>query len=185
LFISEESNFLVQLQDSRLHLNWRKVKPTESYPRFPRIYPEFVSIREQLNDFVKKNGIGEIKPEKYELTYVNHIDTNAGNFASSLEENVKLFNWSRVEPRRLTAPYSAAASWHFQMDDNMGDLIANLTHVRTNDQAEVLVLALGCTATPKPDLAIDDWYKAAHDAIVYGFADLTTETAQKRWGREQ
>jgi uncharacterized protein (TIGR04255 family) len=182
LMVSQDKSYLVQVQESRFHVNWRK-QPSNEYPHFPAVYSRYQQALHEFGKFVGNNELGEIKAEQYELTYLNHIPTQSSDFASSLEGYVKLFRWSDVNPKYLAAPTSATASWQFVMPGGAGVMRANLTHVKLPPTNDVLVLALACSGSPSPNYTPDQWYEYAHQMIVRGFADLTTDDAQRKWER--
>lgn len=184
LFASEDQTSLLQVQDNRFHFNWRKIRPENSYPRFASLFPQFKKWFSLYGGFLKEKELGEAKPLRFELTYINHIDVS-GNFSTVLEQTVKLFNWSAVSPRYLDAPTTATAAWQFNMPDGLGTMNANLTHVKTEQSKELLVLALSCVGEQVDLSRLDTWFKTARESIVFGFTDLTTDAAHKIWERER
>lgn len=184
LFYSEDQSTLLQVQDNRFHLNWRKIRAEDTYPRFARVFALFKEWLAVYRDFAKEKDLGEVNPQRYELTYINHIDT-AGDFSRALEENVKLFNWTRVAPKYLSAPKTVGAVWQFDMKDGLGTMNANLTHARNAEGNDLLVLGLNCVGEKVETVTLDQWFEAAHRSIVFGFTDLTTEEAHHLWGRER
>lgn len=60
---------LIQVQTSRLHLNWRK--RDESYPSYDILISEFESALSRFTTFSKENGLGSLALNQWELTYVN------------------------------------------------------------------------------------------------------------------
>lgn len=181
---SMDDCYLVQVQDSRFHLNWRKAAESQQYPRFPEVYRRFKSAWEMFGEYVASNNLGQVSAERFELTYVNNIavDSSIG-FAHSLENFVRLFNWSEVNPQYLAPPRSASSVLQFEMPGGAGAMNANLTHVRGPQNRDIMVLALNCAGKPRPGHTPDQWFEEAHQMIVRGFTDLTTPTAHKLWER--
>lgn len=183
LFASPDQIFLLQVQDNRFNFNWRKLGADREYPRFRSLFPQFQKWLAVHAEFLREKKLEDVKPTRYELTYVNHIDLS-GDFSGALERYVKLFSWSNVAPQFLTAPITATSAWQFQMPDQFGIMTANLTHVKTIDNKDLLVLALSCFGD-RVEIPQDEWFNAAHQSIVFGFTDLTTELAHNSWGREK
>lgn len=184
IFSSSDQATLLQVQDNRFHFNWRKVNEESSYPRFTLLFPQFKKWLEAYREFLRQKKLGEEKPSRFELTYVNHLDVS-GDLSTALEKYVKLFNWSAVSPSFLSAPKSVTSAWQFEMPEGLGTMVANLAHVKTLDNRELLVLALNCFGERVEMAQFDHWFDIAHRSIVFGFTDLTTDTGHKLWGRER
>jgi uncharacterized protein (TIGR04255 family) len=184
IFATEDQTSLLQVQDNRFHFNWRQLKTEDTYPRFGSLFPQFKEWFGVFSEFLQEKKLGEAKPIRFELTYINHIGV-AEDFSKELERTVKLFNWSAVSPQYLAAPTTVTAAWQFDMPDKLGVMGANLTHVKTAESKELLVLALNCVGESVDLSQMDLWFESAHRSIVFGFTDLTTEAAHKLWEREQ
>ena len=114
LLLSKEQNYVIQLQESRLHFNWRRVRETDVYPRFEKtIFPQFLQVWGHFSSFATRMALGNVRPQRYELTYVNHIELESDDFARSLESRVRLFQWSNTEAKFLTSPTAASTVWTF------------------------------------------------------------------------
>lgn len=184
LLVSKQKDYVIQLQDSRFHLNWRKVDGSFVYPRFEKaIFPKFLDAWGRFSNFVTRVGLGNIRPARYELTYVNHIELEERDFATALENRVKLFRWSAVQSSFLTAPTAVNAVWTFALPDQRGVAQANLSQATRADGRGILVLGMTCNGPASARYSLDDWFATAHEWIVRGFADLTTDLAQKQWRR--
>ncbi|HIJ67839.1 MAG TPA: TIGR04255 family protein, partial [Planctomycetes bacterium] len=72
-FLDGSGNQLVQLQPERFLHNWRKVTGKESYPRYNTILPEFERLWKDFLDFAASESLDEVKPNHWEVTYINHI----------------------------------------------------------------------------------------------------------------
>lgn len=185
LLLSRDRQFLIQLQDSRFHCNWRKLRPDAVYPRFPVVFENFLRQWGRFSDFLKRQGLPEPVPSRYELTYVNEIETRRDSAASDIEQHVRMYV-TVPTPEFLPLPSSVGASWQFVLPEGKGQMNANLSHVRKPDNRDAIVLALTCFGTASSKAySISDWFATAHEWIVRGFADLTTPEAQRRWEREQ
>jgi uncharacterized protein (TIGR04255 family) len=72
-FMEESEVRLVQLQSDRLLLNWRKLSPGDSYPRFDNLKPEFERLWSLLASFKDEEALGPIEAPRCEVTYVNRV----------------------------------------------------------------------------------------------------------------
>jgi uncharacterized protein (TIGR04255 family) len=181
--LSEDENYVVQLQDTRFNFNWKRVKPDDPYPRYGTVFAKFQENWGAFSDYVEFENLGPIIPKRYELIYVNHIELKGQNFSRELQAKVKMFNWDRVDPEFLPAPNSVSGVWQFQMPDSKGTLGANLSHAKRPDGRDLLVLNMGCSGPASSQYSMKDWFNTAHEWIVRGFTDLTTSEAHKEWGR--
>lgn len=181
--ISADDNYLVQLQSNRFHCNWRRVREADVYPRFDRLFARFQDMWQKFLDFAKRTGLAAVVPRKYELTYVNHIEVLDKDFASFVEQSIKIFNWSAVKPQFLPAPSSLGLNCRFDFQEK-GTLSASLAHARRPEGNESLVLNITASGPASLGYSMVEWFQGAPEWIVRGFTDLTTERAHRRWGRK-
>jgi uncharacterized protein (TIGR04255 family) len=183
MFVSADNSYVLQLQNSRFHFNWRKTSDSDVYPRFNTVFARFQKMWDTFTRFVSVAGLGTVKPNRYELTYVNHIDASAQNFAQSVQSKVKMYQWIGEQAKFLPVPQSISASWIFRLPDNKGQLNANLSRAE-RVKRDVVVLNMACAGPAGAAYSLDEWFGTAHEWIVRGFADLTTTAAHDNWGRK-
>ena len=179
---SSDGSELIQLQNNRFFFNWRK-SDTQEYPRFSVLFPKFRSLLALFADFVKTSALGALEPHRFELAYVNYIDVPDHNFASALEENIKLLKWTDIQSTHLAPPNTATGSWQFDLPRNIGQMSASLNHIRDNRAKSYIAFILACASTSAKLDELEEWFHIAHEAIVFGFDELTTENAHGRWGK--
>ena len=76
-FLDAEKKELLQIQQDRFIRNWRKINNEDRYPRYEDyIRRKFTDDLSDFENFISENGIGDIKPNQCEVTYINHIETN-------------------------------------------------------------------------------------------------------------
>jgi uncharacterized protein (TIGR04255 family) len=180
--VSRDQTFVIQLQESRFLVNWRKRQPSDIYPRFSSVCKKFVGHWGQFSDFVARENIGSLKPARYELTYVNHIEPSDYPVSSIVERYVKMFDWSILKAQFLPPPTGINVVWTFAMPEQLGLAQANLSQGVRADGRAVLVLVLSCTGAASQKISLNDWFAAAHKWLSQGFKELTTETAHREWG---
>lgn len=181
---SADQKFALQLQESRIYLNWRRVTPDAEYPRFDAVHTAFTKLFAVFQTFAEREKIGSIKPTRYELVYVNHIPLGA-DVAGSLEEHVKLFRFSPIKAAYLSPPEAVNSVWKFAMPDRRGTATANLSNGQDKDGQNLLILVLACAGVPSERYSMSDWFESGHEWIVRSFAELTTDSAHKKWERER
>lgn len=182
-FINSQGNQLVQFQWDRYYFNWRH--RDDEYPRYSNIIKGYERARAALDEFLQELGFGPLKPLEYELTYINHIPKGSGWESTDDLPNVFTdFNWEVRQKRFLPKP--ANLSWHtrFPLPDDKGWLTVKLNQgKRKDDEMPVLLLELAARGMG-PDMR--QWFDLAHEWIVRGFADLTTDKIQTtNWKRER
>jgi uncharacterized protein (TIGR04255 family) len=73
-FLNANETELLQFQPDRFGRNWRKIPPLDNtYPRFESMIEDFRSDFARLSAFTEAAGLGAIRPNQCELTYVNFV----------------------------------------------------------------------------------------------------------------
>ena len=179
---SPSTEFVIQVQESRFHYNWRKLKPELIYPRFGVVFQRFKTAWGRFSDFVKRQGLQEPKPNRYELTYVNEIETLG---SIRVEQAVKLFDWKEIGAEFLPEPKATNIAWSFSLPDAKGVMNVSTNRLTKPDGRSTVLLTLACSGpSVNEKYSLDEWFEAAHQSIVRGFTDLTTKEAHKIWERE-
>ena len=181
-FINKEQNMLIQLQDDKFFLNWRRMQQEEAYPRYNRIIKAFKTNLGIFQKFLKEEKLESVNPKKCELTYINHIPKTEGwESLDDINEVFRDFRWSSNE-RFLPPPVGLGGQVSFLLDNGKGHLNVTLQHgARKIDKHPILILQLTATGlgADKSMDAVWEWFEVAHEWIVCGFSDLTGATIQK------
>lgn len=177
---------MVQVQNGRIHLNWLGHAGGE-YPRFANVLPEFQKIYGGIGSFLLGLGLGEVKPNQWEVTYVNHIPKGTvWNTPADVGD---------LLPKLLAANTGISvgvlerqeAEWHFEIAPQLGRLHISLKHAKRSspEPDEVLVLTLTARGAIRSDsTSIADDLKVGRRAIVEAFSEITSPQAQQYWERE-
>ena len=181
---SEDKQYVGQVQDSRVHLNWRKVQPADEYPRYEAVRDRFDRLWSDFRTFVEREGIGSPSTLRFELSYFNHIELGE-NVAASLAEHISFFRLSPVKEGYLALPDSVNVVWNFPMPDHKGAATASIANGLNKEGKNILVLILTCAGTPSEKYTPQQWFASAHEWIVRAFTDLTSTQAHQKWGREE
>ena len=117
-FVTRGGQQLIQLQQDRLILNWRRIQVDDVYPRYERLRPELERVANELALFFEQEGLGNVVPNQCEVSYINHIE--AAEWAQRGELHRVLSFWQRIsatglpESGRCNGGYSIrdGGSWH-------------------------------------------------------------------------
>lgn len=182
---------MIQIQNGRLHFNWRKQNDAAGYPKYQSVRDSFKDVFSKFLDFTNGVGLGNVEPNQWEVTYVNVMpkggvwqDENDWSFLKLLSPVPPLLNTSALE--------SFSGEWHFKIPDNVGRVHLHCQH-GFNEQLDTDVLRLAFTArgpvhqdSQRPLVQqVVDGCDVGHDAIRQLFELLFTESAKKHWGAEK
>lgn len=182
-FLATDGQYLIQIQRDRFVFNWRKLAPTHQYPRYDaHLRPTFRKEYEAFLAFLKKTGVETPEIHQCEITYVN--DLPAESFADALS----LFApwWGGGTDGFLAKPSNLNLNGSFDMPNEVGRLhFAAERKIRQQDQSNVIhfrLTARGQPAGSNVEHALT-WIDKGREWVVRGFADLTSRSAHKLWGR--
>jgi uncharacterized protein (TIGR04255 family) len=179
---------MIQVQNGRFHYNWLG-KDGGQYPHYANVRAEFDRQLAHFRSFVTDLALGELRPNQWEVTYLNHIPRGTVWQTPA--------DWPMLLAG-LPAPFSepastrlesAAGEWHYEIPPQLGRLHVQLTHGKRSagsDDGELLQLTL--TARGPVSGATDLWTQLSdgldlgHRVIVLAFLDLTSDTAHEFWG---
>lgn len=176
---TKTTDYVMQVQEARFHHNWR-LTPGLQYPRFETVFSRFIQAWGRFSEFVKRQTMPEPKPNRYELTYINELEALG---TIPVERAVKLFDWRQLNTKFLPEPRTSNVSWAFPLPDGKGEMNVSTNRLTRPDGRTAVVLTLACSG-PAEKFSLDEWFGTAHEWIVRGFTDLTTEEAHQIWERE-
>lgn len=182
-FISADDTSVVQIQRNCFLTNWRRVRPTDEYPRYQKVIELHNDRLTSFKTFLEEQELGSLVPNYYEMTYVNHLPQGDG--WETLDEIGELFPdlaWRREPSRYLTSISGVNQRLTFEMPEQMGQLLVAIQSAeRRPDMHKILTFEL--TARGKPQDHSEDqvrrWFDLARKTIVRGFTDLTSGKAQR------
>lgn len=190
-FVNELGTELVQVQQDRFIRNWRKKAADEEYPRYSFLRDQFTRDFELFQSLVDQQGWGRIEPNQCEVTYVNIIPAGDGwSMPGELGKVFTLFNPSYSDSG-LGPPEEAAVNARYILTNAGGEPVGRL-HVaiapvlRAKDGSPAFRLSLTARGRPE-DAGTDSVLKLldlGHEAIVRGFASITTADMHTVWERE-
>lgn len=183
-FFHENNARLLQVQDSRFILNWRKLTDNAEYPHYSRFRPQFAIEWTRFTDCVARFGLPPPAVEQCEVTYTNFFPRGEGWHDYS-EFQLVIPAWAGKHSWLPSAEYVVIGT-RYVFPENAGRFHVSLQPVvRNTDAVEGLQLTLTARGRPTaPDLeGILRWFDLGHEWIVRGFADLTSSHMHKHWGR--
>jgi len=184
-FVAADGKTLVQVQRNAFLFNWKRSGPDDIYPAYETIIGGFEKHLGFFCDFVKSEGLGEIEPDFYELTYVNHIPLKSashGTFEGIFSDHVR----DVTRERFLPPPDSYDWRSLFSLPQNAGRLDIVMQTARASSGEGIVRMNL--TARGSLGHGVGNaraWFDLAHDWITHGFADATTPEWHEVWGRTQ
>jgi len=187
-FETSDGNRLIQVQRDRFLHNWKKAKDTDEYPHYDYVIGNFRKCLEKFEQFLQENKLESIQPIQYELTYSNHIPQGEGwTILSDLGNVFPDFSWRPAKERFLPNPEAINWQTSFVMPERSGRLHGSVRlGKRRTDGRPTLLLELTARGigNDKSRSAMWSWFDMAHEWIVCGFSDLTSENMHKNlWRR--
>lgn len=186
--MTPSENGIVQIQRDRFLHNWKKVAPEDEYPRYSKVIQMFWDHLSTFREFLDEYRIGTLHPLQYEITYVNHIPLGEG--CNSLDEIGNVFpDFARQQAHGRFLPTPDQVNWRtaFTLPEQNGRLHTIVRHTqRLPDKKPRLLFELtarGFPGDPAPE-ARTRWFELAHEWIVRGFTDLTSESVRKNVWRQ-
>ncbi|MGM0584531.1 MAG: TIGR04255 family protein [Pseudomonadota bacterium] len=183
-FVSNDEKNLIQIQRDRFIQNWRKMdSDIEEYPRFEGIRQKFHENLEKLF-FALDSVFGKSSREitQCEVAYVNLI------YPDEISADGQLGCWSS-EFEFVSSSVEGFSINYGEVIENSGGPIGRLytsAHSEVSDAGDVRIrLELKVRGLPEdgsPQAAID-FLTLGRGLIVERFAQITSESAQRIWGR--
>ena len=189
-FLNEIGSELIQIQTDRFMHNWRKVEEGDSYPRYEHVRQQFSNGLRDFCDFLEEETLGEFRPNQCEISYINHIEINhiwSGH--SELSNVLALWN-PKCDDDFLSGLENVRVATQHLIVEGGSDPIGRL-HIsaqpafRSTNNEPLLVLTLTARGAPVEPTSDDvlAFIDKGREAIVRGFASVTTPEMHKYWGR--
>jgi len=183
-FLDESGSNLVQIQQDWFARNWRRIEPSDVYPRFGSVREPFENDLRRLTSALEAKDLGHLEPVQCEVSYINPIEVKEFPIVSSL-----IRYWIDVPGSFLPAPEDLQAHARYVIPgidgEKMGRLHVNIQPaIRSTDNEPIYLLNLTARGVPKSSSINDvmEFIDVCHQWIVNGFADITTEEMHGRWG---
>ena len=183
---NSSSDRMIQIQNGRLHFNW--LGPTgSSYLGYPAVRTGFQDALEQFERFLQHEGLGALRPNQWEVTYLNHIPK--GTVWNVVEDwrFCRLIGSIPIYPDLIEAE-TFGGDWRFAIPNQRGRLHIQWKQARSaapNPQ-EIVVLNLTARGPLKPVESGMNEILAGVDlgrqTIVQTFVRIMSDEANAFWG---
>lgn len=172
---------MIQIQNSRFHYNWLGQGGGE-YARFKNIKPEFDEMLNTYKQYITDEKLGEITPNQWEITYVNHIPKGTVWNSPSDWENVFPTISSNNNCSTVGSLESFECKLHYELEGKRGRLHVEIRHGKRDNTQEILIMNLTARGPIHPDgVQLDEGLNLGRKAIVRAFAELTGPDAHEFW----
>jgi uncharacterized protein (TIGR04255 family) len=177
---------MIQIQNDRFIKNWRKQGESDAYPHYePVIRPAFERDFQEFQSFVIERGLGAVKVNQCEVTYVNHIVSGEG--WHKFGEIDRLFPfWSQAQTEVPGDVEDFSVHLRFPISEPETGPIGRL-HVdiqpalRASDNRPMYVMNL--TARGQSGVGIE-FFDIGRRWIVKSFEHLTTKHMHQIWRKK-
>ncbi len=173
---------LVQVQQTRFHLNWRKTG--ELKPGYSTLITEFETTLKKFQDFTSSTGLGDLEFNQWEITYVDsypqkdYWETPA--------------DWSKILPGLFGTLSAAdglilehrAAQWSFEIQPKRGRLHIAAHPGRWGDDEGVSLLVNTTARGPigkSGNASLREGLDLGHEVAVQSFLKTASPEATQRW----
>lgn len=182
-FIHRDDDQVLQIQNSRLILNWRK--RDGQYPRFAQRLAAFRSLVDQFQSFLAQCHLGGIRPNQWEITYINQIPRG------ELWETPR--DWHRILPG-LIPPWQGFQNvgvetfemeWHHEIEPRLGRLHVALSKGSNEESSDVLLWTQTARGAVVEFSELEAGLACGHAAIVQSFLHTSSEQARAYWSRKE
>ena len=181
--IRSDSERMIQVQDTRFILNWRK--QAGAYPKFGPLLQEFRIMLHAFESFAVEAGFGTLKYNQWEIVYVDQL--KKGDMWESARDWSKIFPGLSMPPVRVNQLLSIgdetmSADWRFSLADRRGRMYIALRQIRIPQSKEEV---LNVTFVGRgPVTATETWeqgFEIGHNALNETFLAITSPEAQEHW----
>lgn len=178
-FISDKADHLIQFQEDRLLLNWRKGPNGNEYPRFEGIARSFESHLCSLQKYVEGSLQTSLDINQAEVSYTNIIKVEK---YAEISDWFKCIGFEGINLENLNTSFTEV------VENESGKPFARLIHeiqsvVTTDGKVKAYKFSLTFRGQPFGNKIIDalDFINAGREKIVTRFAELTSEQAHVKW----
>lgn len=180
-FIAGDDSHLIQFQDDRFFLNWRR-RPGNLYPRYEAVAAMFDSHLERLRGIFEADKVPFVAKQA-EIAYINVIPMLDKTL---LSDWLRIVNPTALSIEQLNANFSEVVF----SEDGKSPVARMYYEVGLFTSREVrrairLVLTYRGAPVENSRQSIIDFLAAGRERIVNRFCDITTEKAHEAWSRKQ
>jgi uncharacterized protein (TIGR04255 family) len=180
-FLAPSREELIQFQPDRLLHNWRKIGDgSNQYPRFGRMIESFRTELQSLENYVATLSPQSLAINQCEVTYVNNIPWDEG----PVDAWLKFLHFDGGPADDFTASFRRVLPGVEGQPSGRLICEAATAFVSTKRIIRLTLSVRGAPVRPDVPLALE-FLERGHEMIVREFAEVTTESAHKKWQRVQ
>lgn len=179
---------LVQIQNDRIVHNWRR-RDGYQYPRYETIVERFEAEYRKFAKFVEREGLGDLRPNQCEITYINTIELPDGSNPHHQLCRIALLCTERPEVATFLEEENRSVQARYILKRNgepYGRVHVNfLPVVRSSDLAPAVQLDITARGRPEAQTAEAAWdlIENEREIVVRTFAAVTAPEMHRLWGR--
>ena len=186
-FLTDDKSELLQFQPDRFIQNWRKVAAGgRPYPRFESMIARYFDNIETLALYAETSELGPIAPNQCEVTYINQLPARRED--GSVVPPEHYFSLFAKAPRFAASDTRTTFRQEIKDDqgESVGRYIIEFADAWNSDGESIYRLTLvGRGAPQSADLnASREFMERMRLGIFDAFIAVTTDEAQKAWGKE-
>jgi uncharacterized protein (TIGR04255 family) len=177
---------LLQLQNDRILHNWRQQSDNSRvYPRYESVKVSFEKELAVFQRWLSDEGIGELRPNQCEVTYINLIPLAAHR---ELEDVTPLWagKLSENPPNQLERASIQATFLFSHGETPVGRVYVNFQPAfLQSDRSPVVRLEITARGRPRGETVADalSFFDLEREQVVKTFAAVTTNKMHELWGR--
>lgn len=183
-YLNEDQTRLVQLQNDRLVVNWRRLGST-SYPHYSNLREEIERLWQGWSDFLNSQGLRQQPVVQAEVTYINQVPVE--DPLDGLSDLNRLFRVVSLDwPTEIGAAESVQFEQRFVVDAPGGGLARMYLAVSPGllaNGGSCISFNLTVRGAPRDSslLSALAWLDFAHNQITNTFADVTSAMMREKW----
>jgi|GEM_PF-2430617 len=184
-FISDDSQYVIQIQSDRFIFNWRRAFDERlEYPRYPNVKKMFEDELAIFHSFLNANHLGSPAYDQVEITYVNHIEASGRSIEHVFKD---VIDESRYPSSLKLEGFSINLKQVISADEkNFGRLYTTIEKAnRVSDGTELFVLNFFARCQPDAP-SVEGVFRAmdiSRDVINSCFSAITTKAMQDEWNQ--
>lgn len=187
-FSDESQSTLIQVQRDHFLCNWRKMPSDSEYPRFHNTKLRFEKEWERFEHFVRSEQLGELNVKQCEVSYINHIELEAGWQGLANFDDIFPCWAGKGTDVFLPSPDTVVINTSYIIPENRGRLRLSLEPVfRHADAKELIQFTVTAMVIPKAtdSAQVMEAIELGHEWAVRGFTDFTSAKMHQVWERKQ
>jgi uncharacterized protein (TIGR04255 family) len=180
-FFDSSNSWLLQIQNSRFISNWKQNH--SSYPNYDGFYERFEKEWNNLNAFLSEEGLGTPKLLQCDVSYINHVEVGDDFDFDNLGEIFPA--WAGLKKDGfLPQPDAIAINSVYAIPENLGRLYIEMQPViRQSDFKTTLQLSVTAKVKIASNEKLKESIDLAHQWVIEGFTDFTSDKNHKIWQR--